>query len=268
MTIIGRTGLHAILLAGLAVSVVVHGAQISAPADDDLVVVGRKLRTVRIHYQRQGQRLARCEVTQSSGKPAIDHLMCAFVRSCVANGFTSPRRAMACVNERIDRLATDSPDAVPEIPTAEPVPATVDSDEIVVVASRPVVLSGYWTFIQTGHYKSSYSDTPLPARRWKMCIRDGETGRAIDHILRIGSASSVQKSLPPAACRRWKIGIEGKNVTGSRNCFVDRSRTTGELIGYLGDDIVQLTRTYRSLGPGFRASGWSDIVGTRTGRCG
>ncbi|GAA3694903.1 hypothetical protein GCM10022268_02060 [Sphingomonas cynarae] len=101
-----------------------------------------------------------------------------------------------------------------------------------------------------------------------MCIKDGETGRAINRILRIGSASSVQKSLPPAACRHWKIRIDGKNATGSRNCFIDRSRMTGELIGYPGDDIVQLTRTDRSLGPGFRASGWSDIVGTRTGRFG
>ncbi|GAA3694885.1 hypothetical protein GCM10022268_02040 [Sphingomonas cynarae] len=35
-------------------SVIVHGAQTAVPADDDLVVVGQKLRTVRIHYQRQG----------------------------------------------------------------------------------------------------------------------------------------------------------------------------------------------------------------------
>ncbi|GAA3694895.1 hypothetical protein GCM10022268_02050 [Sphingomonas cynarae] len=77
--------------------------------------------------------------------------MCAFVRSCVANGFTSPRRAMGCVNERIDRLAAESPDAVPAIPMTEPVPTPGDSDEIVVVASRPVVPSGYWTFLQTGH---------------------------------------------------------------------------------------------------------------------
>lgn len=260
----------AVALAALPAVTAGMGPQQPAPvAEDNIQVIGRRLQTVRIHYEQRGRRLRRCDITRSSGKPAVDTLMCAFVRSCVANGFDTAPKAKACVNDRIDQL-TGSEDLAPTIAGEAGTASAIDTDpdEIVVVASRPRDLSGYWSFLKTGYYSSNYSRDALPPRQWKMCIRDRQTAPALNRILAVRSlTSSMSTPDVPAACRRWRIEAKGGAVTGRMECFMGDARMTGTLTGYLTPDTVQITKSYQTIGRRLRSKGWEDVIGTRIGDC-
>jgi len=248
----------------------VQSPQTATSADEDIRVMGKRLETVRISYERTGRRLRSCKITRSSGTPDIDNVMCAFVRSCVANGFATPPRARSCVNARIDGLA-NSDDAPADTIVAEAahMPALpAGPDEIIILASRPRDLSGRWTFIETGYYASDKSRSPLPARQWKMCIGKGDTATVLNRILAVRSMiPSLSLPEPPAACRQWRIRAAESEVTGTLQCFLGRSRMTGTLTGHLTGDTVQITKTYKTIGAGFRSNGWADVIGTRIGDC-
>ena len=263
---IGRLAIAAVLAALPAATAGVPPQQPAPIADEDIQVIGRRLQTVRIRYEQRGRRLRRCDITRSSGKPAVDTLMCAFVRSCVANGFDTAPKAKVCVNDRIDRLTASenlAPTIMGEARTASAIDA--DPDEIVVVASRPHDLSGYWSFLETGQYASNYSKDALPPRQWKMCIRDGQTAPALNRILAARAMMSMVQL--PAACRRWRIKAKGNDVIGTMECFMADQRMTGTLTGYLTPDTVQITKSLRTIGRQFQARGWMDVIGTRIGDC-
>jgi hypothetical protein len=259
---IGRLAIAAVLAALPAATAGVPPQQPAPVAEDDIQVMGRRLQTVRIRYEQRGRRLRRCEVTRSSGKPAVDTLMCAFVRSCVANGFDTAPKAKACVNDRIDQL-TGSDNLTPMIVGEAGAELMADPDEIVVVASRPRDLSGYWSFLEMSYYSSNHSRDPLPPRQWRMCIRDQQTAAALNRILAVRSSMSTPDV--PAACRRWRIEAKGNDVTGKMECVMGDVRMTGTLTGYLTPDTVQITKSRQSIGRGLRAKGWEDVIGTRIG---
>jgi hypothetical protein len=76
---------------------------------DDIVVVARKLRRLRLHYASSGKAFRWCHADISSGDPRLDRIGCALVRACVRQGFDDTVSALACVNRRIDMLDSAVP---------------------------------------------------------------------------------------------------------------------------------------------------------------
>ncbi len=77
---------------------------VAAEQADDIVVIARKLRKLRLHYASTGRALRWCHTDISSGDPRLDRIGCAMVRACVHDGHDEPTAALACVNRRVDLL--------------------------------------------------------------------------------------------------------------------------------------------------------------------
>lgn len=71
---------------------------------EDIVVVARKLRRVRLHYASSGRALRWCHADISSGDARLDRIGCAMVRACVREGSDTTQAVLGCVNRRIDTL--------------------------------------------------------------------------------------------------------------------------------------------------------------------
>lgn len=71
---------------------------------DDIVVIARKLRRLRLHYASSGRALRWCHTDIPSGDPRLDRIGCALIRACVRDGFDDTASALVCVNRRIDML--------------------------------------------------------------------------------------------------------------------------------------------------------------------
>ncbi|MEG3165168.1 hypothetical protein U1701_11235 [Sphingomonas sp. PB2P19] len=82
----------------------VAAAQESA---DDIVVVARRLRKLRLRYASIGRILSSCRPEISSGDARVDRIGCAIVRACVRAGFGERGPDIACFRRKVDSLAPD-----------------------------------------------------------------------------------------------------------------------------------------------------------------
>ncbi len=71
---------------------------------DDVVVVARKLRVMRLHYASDGAIFRWCHADSSSGDPRIDRIGCALVRACVREGSDTVPDTLACYHRKVDTL--------------------------------------------------------------------------------------------------------------------------------------------------------------------
>lgn len=98
---------------------------ISAPAvdaqPDDIVVIARKLRTIRLHFASDGRQFSWCHADVSSGDPRLDRIGCAIVRTCVEQGYDEQDTALACFNRKVATLE-EPPTPKTGSPTAAPLP--------------------------------------------------------------------------------------------------------------------------------------------------
>ncbi|RDE07211.1 hypothetical protein [Sphingomonas aracearum] len=85
---------------------------------EDVVVVARKLRRMRLHYSSDGKIMRFCHADISSGDPRIDRIGCAMLRLCVREGYDDKPSALACLNRRIDFV--DAPERGGAPPAAPP----------------------------------------------------------------------------------------------------------------------------------------------------
>jgi hypothetical protein len=198
----------------------------SPSAENDIIVIARKLRKVRISYLPFGRHLKHCNVTISSGDPRMDRIACAIVRACVADGYTEPASARRCFYNRVDSLG-DMPasiayqDSEPDLQTTVPLPApTRDPDEIIVEGRRPEVKSGRWHLTLTSFlfHPSTIltrggSDI-FPPERWKICLPEDA---AEQNMIRLLGASPERKSLV-SGCSSMKLTMEGERISGSYAC--------------------------------------------------
>ncbi|MEH3157795.1 MAG: hypothetical protein PGN08_02060 [Sphingomonas taxi] len=76
----------------------------TATRPNDIVVIARKLRRLRLHYASSGKAMRWCHADITSGDPRLDRIGCALVRACVKEGFDEPVTALACVNRKVDSL--------------------------------------------------------------------------------------------------------------------------------------------------------------------
>ncbi|GAA0672008.1 hypothetical protein FHT00_001799 [Sphingomonas insulae] len=71
---------------------------------EDIVVIARKLRRIRLHYASSGKAFRWCHADISSGDPRLDRVGCAMVRACVREGEDTTDAVLGCVKRRIDTL--------------------------------------------------------------------------------------------------------------------------------------------------------------------
>ncbi|WP_380785931.1 DUF3617 family protein [Sphingomonas sp. R86521] len=76
---------------------------------DDVVVVARRLRKLRLNYASSHRVMSRCRADISSGDKRVDRIGCAIVRACVRAGFEEPGPALACFRRKVNSLDPDDP---------------------------------------------------------------------------------------------------------------------------------------------------------------
>lgn len=88
-----------------------NGARAPVPAEnqaearkDDIVVVARRLRVMRLHYASDGALFRWCHADTSSGDPRIDRIGCALVRACVREGNDATATVLGCYHRKVDTL--------------------------------------------------------------------------------------------------------------------------------------------------------------------
>lgn len=74
---------------------------------DDVVVVARRLRKLRLNYASTHRVMSRCRADISSGDKRVDRIGCAIVRACVRAGFEEPGPALACFRRKVNSLEPD-----------------------------------------------------------------------------------------------------------------------------------------------------------------
>lgn len=79
----------------------------TAASADDIVVVARRLRKLRLTYASTGRTLSSCRTSISSGDRRVDRIGCAIVRACVREGFGEPGWDIACFRRKVNSLEPD-----------------------------------------------------------------------------------------------------------------------------------------------------------------
>ncbi|UZK66196.1 hypothetical protein [Sphingomonas sp. M1-B02] len=103
--------LAAALLASPASSMPLLQPQSAVPTltDDEIVVIGRKLRRALVAYSARGNRLGKCIVERSSGDNKVDRMLCDMVASCIRDGNRQRLLAEICLNARIEAFEARVP---------------------------------------------------------------------------------------------------------------------------------------------------------------
>lgn len=78
---------------------------------DDIVVIARRLRRLRLRYGVDGNRVRWCHADTSSGDKRVDRIGCAIVRACTKSGADTVEATLACFRRRVDSLEPNPPPA-------------------------------------------------------------------------------------------------------------------------------------------------------------
>ena len=95
------------ILALLMLLQVAPGAGVPPPpsaaeaAEQDIEVIGRKLRLLRLNLSMNERRLTGCAVAVSSTDRFVDAQACKAAYACVMSGVAESRRLLNCINGRI-----------------------------------------------------------------------------------------------------------------------------------------------------------------------
>ncbi len=93
--------------AGVAVPTPVQPRTTATESADDIVVVARRLRRLRLTYSSSGRILRSCRTSISSGDRRVDRIGCAIVRACVREGFGDRGPDIACFRRKVNSLEPD-----------------------------------------------------------------------------------------------------------------------------------------------------------------
>lgn len=83
----------------------------ASPQPEDIVVIARRLRRLRLHYGVDGDTVNWCHADISSGDKRVDRIGCAIVRACTKSGADTVEATLACFRRRVDSLEADAPPA-------------------------------------------------------------------------------------------------------------------------------------------------------------
>ncbi|WP_313334100.1 hypothetical protein [Sphingobium yanoikuyae] len=220
-----------------------------APADDEIIVIARKMRLVKIDYAAFGTDLRQCAITTSSGDARIDRIMCAMLSACVREGVSDPAGGKACINAKIASFE----DEVMPAPIPTPVAITLPADGAltsappappkgppIVVTGRPnPILAGQWAFSQHQTVFRDYGAHTMPIRTWNLCIPNGTLDATVEQML----DDSFAGPGTPSHCSRLKLAGDGRAIRGDQRCWIGPGvRMRGRLEGEIGPRSIELKR--------------------------
>lgn len=267
----------------------------AATAEDEIVVIARKLRKVRLNYASRGQWVTKCDADVSSGDPRIDRIMCAIVKACVREGNREVKETQACVAGKIDQLAEGAPGPVevaaapPPMdlspsPKDRPPPPDTGSDivvrgaapDIVVVGNVPSLRAGLWQFRRSATLVLGGGGVSKPVR-FTQCLPDG----TVEAMLRrsAGEGNMLVGLLNRTQCGRLRSKMADGRIAASRSCISAQTQHRLEMTGRY--DQRRLTLNYhvekdqdgveRGSGAGWnpqRPVGYRwQVTGSRIGEC-
>jgi len=215
------------------------------PSGEDIVVLGGKIRKVRLNYALWGRHMKRCDPVISSGDDNIDRFVCTVLNACIRDGFRDPVPAKACLDERIASVAYRPPPwdpaaSAPEQPAgpaavvlaAPPAPADT---EIVVTGGRPHVAPGLWRIDQS----ATFSETPyrnfqpFPGRVYTVCIAPEHQDKALEALL--GAAIGMSDE---GLCTLSAIRVRKGKVTGGKTCSIGMGPLSFDLHGKVNGETM------------------------------
>ncbi len=221
--------------------------------EQDIVVIGRRMRLVRLNYALNGPHLRRCDIEVTSGDTRVDRVMCAVLRRCITAGYREPRPAKRCMDASIDLFASGKrrppePDpvgtAMPPTPSrSTPTPEQVHSPptatsggeaDIVVEGNRYRPTGGQWRFTKL----DSSGFGRLTQIRWGRCIPEGE----LEVMLRLMLNGEATRSAD-RRCGPMTLKVKLGKLTGERSCLSAGSRMKTLVRGSVRHDQVLADET-------------------------
>lgn len=283
------------MMASLTMLALAMAAPSASPPPDeaDIVVLARRMRTVRLNYALFGSHLKSCTPEISSGDARIDRIMCAVLRQCVESGATEPLPARACINDRI-ALLEQAPALAPQPqpmaepmaepvtqraiasqlaqPPAAPAPKLEEEDHLVVTAQPLPMTAGEWLFSQRTTITGTIRGAVMPApASWRACIAPGAMLAALEQMIDPPETPSA-----PSFCRQWNITLRDGQISGAMRCMRPGIRLTGTVEGSITPEQVSFVkkRLQKRLNPirGIVPSAddqemTEQLSGRRTGTC-
>ena len=240
------------MIATLLVATAASGTQ-DVSTDQDVVVIGRRMRLVRLNYTLNGPHLRGCDIEVSSGDARLDQVMCAVLRRCITAGYRAPRPAKRCLDASIDLFASGKrrpppPDpigAAPPHKRSRPAPALdqvntapaagVSSDPQIVVEgriNRPA--GGQWQFTKL----DSAAIGRLSQVRWARCIPDGEVQVMVRAML-----NGEETRNAAGRCGPMTVKLKRGRITGERSCLYSGERTKTRVRGAVSQDRLLVDQT-------------------------
>lgn len=258
--------------AGLILSAAVFCPAQTEPPEADILVIARKMRTVRLSYTLAGRHLKICEPVVSSGDARIDRIMCAVLRQCAASGETEVTSAKACVNDRIAMLEEAPAVATGGLPQDQPAPVQLApppgidlpvQDELVVTARRLPVLPGRWHFSQsvivTGSPRGAFASCP---ESWRLCIPKDALLSTLGTML-----ADPPSRRQPTYCHDWNLEIAEGRIDGKMRCMLPGIRLTGTLEGTISSTQISVSKQQLMNVINTKSRGWKLILlHPRTGK--
>lgn len=258
-------------------------AQTQAPSveSEDIVVIGRKIRKVRLNYALWGPHMKRCDVEISSGDEQIDRFVCTVLNACIKDGFRDAISAKTCLDERIASVAYRPPRWIPAehepakneptgiapsdpVAPSSPKPPEPSDADIVVTGGRPHVAPGLWRIDQS----PTFSETPdpkfqpLPKRSYTVCIAHENRDTALETLLSAAIGPSDE-----GLCTMSTVRLKSGKVTGGKTCSYGFGSLSYDLHGKVNgetmDTALSIFAESRSLKTRYRRR----ITGTRIGDC-
>jgi hypothetical protein len=242
---------RAIAVSTLLLTTVASSAQ-DVVADQDIVVIGRRMRLVTLDYALNGAHLRRCNIQVSSGNARVDRIMCAVLRRCITAGYREPPQAKRCMNASIDLFVAGErrppePDPVgaampsSRSPAPAPKPAGIapaapsgGEPDIVVEGIRDTPTGGQWRFTRL----ESAGNGHLTQLRWGRCIPDGK----IEMMVRL-MLNGEEMRHPDGRCGRMKLKFAFGSLKGERSCVYFGARMKTLVRGSVSRDRVLADET-------------------------
>lgn len=251
------------------------------PSGEDIVVLGQKIRKVRLQYALWGAHMKRCDAVISSGDAGIDRFVCTVLNACIKDGFRDPVPAKACLDERIASVEYRPPPwdsgepepAGPEparivkldpVSTPSPIPSQPPEPEIVVTGGRPHVVPGLWRIEESTTFSETINPRfqPRPGQIRTVCISPEHVEPALENLLSAAIGLSGG-----GLCTMSTVRVRNGKVTGGRTCSLPMGSLSYDLHGKVNGDTMEAAVTIVGETAHSKTRYRRRVTGSRIGTC-
>lgn len=256
------------------------------PSGEDIVVLGRKIRKVRLQYALWGAHMKRCDAVISSGDADIDRFVCTVLNACIKDGFRDPVPAKACLDQRIASVEYrpqpwDSGEPEPAGPEPagpkpadiakldpvsmpSPIPSQPPEPEIVVTGGRPHVVPGLWRIEQSTTFSETINPQfqPHPGQVRTVCIAPEHVEPALENLLSAAIGMSGG-----GLCTMSTVRVRNGKVTGGRTCSLPMGSLSYDLHGKVNGDSMEAAVTITGETAHSKTRFRRRVTGSRIGTC-